>query len=187
MSLKLFRSTGYSSLLAAGETRTATHPGWLILATSLWVGFACNVMLWRQLRAPGTSTLGQALVSGSFVAASCALVLGLLGWRNTLKPAATLILFVAALGVSAVIGTAPAIVVADVPPAGLLLLPSSTALFDWRAWVALGGLALLPAACIGRMRLRRLGGTQQLGANVLCVVAAAAVLAISGFLLSGHS
>ena len=43
MSLKLFRSTGYSSILAPGESRVATHPGWVILAISLWIGFACNV------------------------------------------------------------------------------------------------------------------------------------------------
>jgi len=185
MSLKLFRSTGYASILAAGETRTATHPGWLILATSVWVGFACNVVWWRQLRAPGASTLPQALVFGTFVAASCALVLGVLGWRNTLKPAAILIVFVAALGVCAALGTAPAIVMADVPPAGLLL-PSWSALSHWQAWVALGGLALLPAVCINKMRLRRLGGSQQLSANVLCVLAAAAVLAVSGFILFGQ-
>ena len=48
MSLKLFRSTGYSSILAPGESRVATHPGWVILAISLWIGFACNVALWRE-------------------------------------------------------------------------------------------------------------------------------------------
>ncbi len=182
MSLKLFRSTGYSSILAAGETHTAMHPGWLILATSLWVGFACNAVLWRQLRAPGTSALSQALVSGTFIAASCALVLGALGWRNTLKPAATLILLVAALGVCAVLGTAPAVVMADLPPAGLLL-PSWNGLLQWQAWAALGGLALLPAVCIRKMRVRRLPGGKQLRTNLVCVLAAATVLALSGLLL----
>ena len=47
MSLKLFRSTGYASILSPGETRVATHPGWLMAAVSAWVGFACNVALWR--------------------------------------------------------------------------------------------------------------------------------------------
>ena len=53
MALKLFRSTGYSSILAPGETRIATHPGWLILAISLWIGFACNVAVWREVRTLG--------------------------------------------------------------------------------------------------------------------------------------
>jgi lipid A ethanolaminephosphotransferase len=185
MSLKLFRSTGYSSILAAGETSIAMHPGWLILATSVWVGFACNAVLWRQLRAPGTFTLSQVLVFGTFVAASCGLVLGILGWRNTLKPAATLILFVAALGVCAVEGTAPAIVMADMPPVALLL-PSWNDLLHWQAWATLGGLALLPAVCIRKTRVRRLPGGKQFSTNVMCVLAAAMVLALSGLLLYGR-
>jgi glucan phosphoethanolaminetransferase (alkaline phosphatase superfamily) len=178
MSLKLFRSTGYSSILTAGETRLAMHPGWMILATSIWVGFACNVVLWRQLRAPVSSSLGQALATGVFAAAACAVVLSILGWRKTLKPAATLILFLAALAVCA----------AWEQPAAkdrLLMLPSWNGLLQWQAWATLAGLALLPAVWVCKTRLRRLPGNEQLSANLACIFAAATVLAVSGFALLG--
>jgi lipid A ethanolaminephosphotransferase len=130
MSLKLFRSTGYSSTLSAGETRVAMHPGWMILATSVWVGFACNVALWGQSRAPvqGSASLAHAVAFGAFNAAACAVVLSVLGWRKTLKPAAVLILFLAALGVCAAWGQAApsdsSLTAMTVPG---LALPSATA------------------------------------------------------------
>jgi glucan phosphoethanolaminetransferase (alkaline phosphatase superfamily) len=178
MSLKLFRSTGYSSILMAGETRLPMHPGWMIFATSIWVGFACNVVLWRQLRAPGSSSLGQALATGAFAAAACAIILSVLGWRKTLKPAATLILFLAALAVCAA-WERPA------GETGLLMMPSLSGLLQWQAWATLAGLALLPAIWVGKTRLRRLPGNQQLSANMACIFAAATVLAASGFALFG--
>src|SRR5512133_2156974 len=104
MALKLFRSTGYSSILAPGETRSAAlHPGWLMLAVSLWAGFVCNVALWRALAAgPASGGLPLAIVLGAFVAGGCGFVLSLLGWRRTLKPAATLVLLAAALSACAI-------------------------------------------------------------------------------------
>lgn len=180
MSLKLFRSTGYSSILAAGETRLATHPGWMIFWTSVWVGFACNTVLWRQLRSPGSSSLTQALAFGVFAAGLCGFVLSLLGWRKTLKPAALAMLFVAALGVCAVWSRAA-------PPAGGLsfwepALPSWDGLLRWQAWAALAGLALVPACWVCRTQVRRLPGQQQLGVNVTGMVLAGSLLAASAFL-----
>ena len=178
MSLKLFRSTGYSSILTAGETRLPMHPGWMIFATSMWVGFVCNVALWRQLRASGSSSLGHALAIGTFAAAACAFVLSVLGWRRTLKPTATLILFLAALAVCAAWERPAA-------EPSLLTMPSLGGLLKWQAWATLGGLALLPAIWVGKTRLRRLPGNEQLSANMACIFAAATVLAASGFALFG--
>jgi glucan phosphoethanolaminetransferase (alkaline phosphatase superfamily) len=184
MSLKLFRSTGYSSILSAGETRVAMHPGWLILFTSLWVGFACNVALWRELGASaGGGSLGQALTTGAFAASAAAVVLSALGWRKTLKPAALLIVFVAAL---AAIAAWQAAVPADTAAAGTRLsglLPSWRDLLHWQVGATLAGLALPPAIWICNTRVRRFSGHRQLGVNVSGVLAAGAVLAPSGFLL----
>lgn len=179
MSLKLFRSTGYSSILTAGETRLATHPGWMIFWTSVWVGFACNTVLWQQLHSPGSSSLAQALTFGLFAASLCGLVLSVLGWRKTLKPAALAMLFLAALGVCAVWSQAA-------PPARTLsfwepALPSWAGLLRWQAWAALAGLALVPAWWVCRMRVRRLPGQQQLGVNVTGMVLAGSLLAASAY------
>jgi lipid A ethanolaminephosphotransferase len=180
MSLKLFRSTGYSSILTAGETRVAVHPGWIILFTSLWAGFASNQALWRELAAPGGAGMGQALMTGAFVAAAGAVPLSLLGWHKTLKPAAILVLFLAALAASLPSGQA-------MPMDGLGLssriLPSWTGLLRWQAWAGLAVLAVLPAVCVCRTRVRRLSGGDQLSVNMTGVMVAGAVLALTGFLL----
>jgi glucan phosphoethanolaminetransferase (alkaline phosphatase superfamily) len=185
MSLKLFRSTGYSSILSVGETRqVATHPGWLILFTSLWVGFACNVALWRELGSSPGGSLGQALTTGAFAAASAGVALSVLGWRKTLKPAALLIVFVAAL---AAIAAWQAPVPADTATADTrlssLLSLSWRALLHWQVGAILAGLALPPAIGICNTRIRRLPGNRQLGVNLTGILAAGAVLAPSGFLL----
>jgi len=186
MALKLFRSTGYSSILSAGETRVAMHPAWMVFAASLWVGFACNVDLWRELTgAPGGSAgLEHALMTGVFIAAAVAAVLSLLGWRKTLKPAAMLILLLAALAAGTHWGTA---VPLDSGAAGMrlstLLLPSLKDLLHWQLWAALAGLALLPAVWVCKTHVRRLPGDQQLSVNLTGMLAAGAVLAPSGFIL----
>jgi len=53
MALRLFRTTGYSTLLMPGESRLATHPARLVAAASLWLALACNVALWRLLSGDG--------------------------------------------------------------------------------------------------------------------------------------
>ena len=83
---------------ATGETRVAPHPHWLVLAVSLWIGFACNVALWRQLRAlDGGPGLASALLAGAFIASACGTLLSLLGWRRTLKRVASVLLLLSAL------------------------------------------------------------------------------------------
>ena len=183
MSLKLFRSTGFSSLLDAGETRVSMHPRWIIAATSIWAGFVCNVALWREL-ASGGSALPQALALGAFVAAVCAVVLSVLGWRKTLKPAATLVLFLAGLAACAIWAQALPV------DAGLLekqlsslVLPGWASLLHWQVCVLLAALALAPAVWVWRAKVRRLPGPKQLSSNMRCILAAATVLAGSGFLL----
>jgi hypothetical protein len=65
------------------------------------------------------------------------------------------------------------------------MLPSWTGLLQWQAWATLAGLAVLPAIWVGKTRLRRLPGDEQLSANMACISAAATVLAVSGFALFG--
>jgi glucan phosphoethanolaminetransferase (alkaline phosphatase superfamily) len=178
MSLKLFRSTGYSSILSAGETRVATHPGWVILCTSLWAGFASNQALWRAVS--GGGGMGQALVTGAFMAAAGAFVLSVLGWHKTLKPAAVLVLFVAALAASNTSGPAMPMDGASLPS---LNLPSYAGLLRWQVWAGLAVLALIPAIGVCKTQVRRLPGNEQLGVNMMGLTLAGASLALSGFVL----
>jgi lipid A ethanolaminephosphotransferase len=186
MSLKLFRSTGYASILSAGETRLPMHPGWMILLTSVWAGFACNAALWRELSAGGGAGLRQALTASAFIAAAGAMLLSLLGWRKTLKPAALLILLQAGLAASTAWRQAAPLssgVAAMRFPA--LLLPSWSGLLQWQLWATLSALVLLPAVWVWKTQVRRLSGNEQLGVNLIGMVAAGGVLALSGFLLFG--
>src|SRR5689334_22727501 len=143
MPLKLFRSTGYSSILMAGETRVAMHPGWLILFTSLWIGFACNLGLWRELGGSVSGGLGQVLMTGAFAAAAGAAALSVLGWRKTLKPAAVLAVLAAALAA----GMAWQAAAETMGLSGLPVL-SWRGLLHWQVGAIVAGLALPPAIWI---------------------------------------
>jgi glucan phosphoethanolaminetransferase (alkaline phosphatase superfamily) len=183
MSLKLFRSTGFESILTPGETRVSIHPGWIITATSAWAGFVCNMVFWRELWVGDRVALARAFALGAFVAAICAVILSVLGWRKTLKPAATLILFVAAFA-------ACSIWQQDIPVDANLfqhrlssLLPSWPSLLRWQVATLLAVLALAPAVWLWNTPVLRLPGPQQLNINMIGTLLASILLAASSFLL----
>jgi len=183
MALKLFRSTGYSSILMAGETRLAMHPGWMILAMSGWVGFACNVALWRELAGTGAG-MGAALALALSVAGVSAAFISLLGWRKTIKPATTLVLLAAALSACSIWSDGLAVdgMLLGHGMAGVLL-PSWPSLLRWQVWAVLGGLALVPMMWMWHTPLRRLSGPSQLKVNMVGALIGAAILAIGSWLL----
>ncbi|MDP3821228.1 MAG: hypothetical protein Q8R33_07095 [Burkholderiales bacterium] len=186
MALKLFRSTGYSSILSPGETHVAMHPGWLVLAVSLWAGFVCNVPLWRAVDAlPAAARLPQAVALGAFIAAACALFLSLLGWRKTLKPASTLVLFLGGLSACAIWSQGlPLDSIAEVR-LPKLFLPPWASLLRWQVSLLLVVLAVAPTIWAWNTPVRRLPGPAQLSANMMGMLIAAVVLGGSGFLLFG--
>jgi len=183
MALKLFRSTGYSSILAPGESRVATHSFWLVLGVSLWIGLACNVALWRAVRFPGTAVLVPGLIGAVFITGATIALLSLLGWRRTLKKAATLALLLAALAASAIwIQDLP--IDANLFNRGLraLLVPSWPALLRWQMPALLVVLGL-PMLWVWAVQLRRLPGPQQLAVNAAGIALGVALMAASAFLL----
>lgn len=186
MSLKLFRSTGYSSILVPGETRLAPHPFWLVLAVGAWIGFACNVPLWRELSGAGTAAqgLGHALTLGLLIAGGVIAVLSLLGWRRTVKPAASLLLLLAA-------GVASGLWVQSQPVDASLLHRGATALFPnwatlltWQVPALLALLSLPPLLWLWNTSFRRLPGPRQLGVNVMGALAGAGLFGGIGLLMA---
>ncbi|MEP6826088.1 MAG: phosphoethanolamine transferase domain-containing protein, partial [Ramlibacter sp.] len=165
--LKLFRSTGYSSILVPGETRVGMHPGWLVLGLSLWVGFVCNVGLWRVLAAGQPEQLRAALTAGVFVAAAAGTLLSLLGWRRTLKPAATVCLLLAALTACGIWLQALPFDTRLLANGMRALLPALPSLMRWQVPALLGLLALIPAWWLWSTPLRRLSGPSQLAVNAI--------------------
>ena len=184
MSLKLFRSTGYESILSPGETRAALHPGWIVAGTSAWAGFVCNVALWRELWAGDAPGLARALALGAFVAAVCAAFLSVLGWRKTLKPAATLVLLVAALAACAIWGQGIPVDASLLQKRlSSLILPSWASLLRWQVSTLLVVLALAPMVWLWNTQVRRLPGPQQLSVNMTGILVASIFVAAAGFLL----
>lgn len=184
MALKLFRSTGYSSILAPGETRVATHPFWLVLAVSLWIGLACNVSLWRAARTLSAAALVPAVIGAVFIIGASIALLSLLGWRRTLKKTATLALLLAALAASA-IWIQDLQIDANLFNRGLraLLVPSWPALLRWQMPALLALLGLLPMLWVWGAQLRRLPGPQQLAVNASGMALGVGLMAVSAFLL----
>jgi lipid A ethanolaminephosphotransferase len=165
MSLKLFRSTGYSSILAPGETRVAMHPAWAVAAVSAWTGLACNPWIWRALTGAELAGL-QALAAGAGAMGVVGTVLSLLGWRRTFKPVATLLLLAAAL-LAAGVWTQDLTLEAALAGKRLgALLPNWASLFGWQAPTVLVLLGVLPVLWLWSLQLRRLTGPAQFSANL---------------------
>lgn len=182
MALKLFRSTGYSSILMPGEVRLALHPAWMVLAVSLWAGFACNVAVWRGLR--GSASLSHALLVGVAVTAASALMLSVFGWRKTLKLASSAVLVLAALASATIWSEAFPVdgTLLERPAATLFILPWAS-LLRWQVSATFIVLALVPAYWVWLTPVRRLGGPHQLRVNIAGIVIALAVLAAAVWLL----
>lgn len=182
MALKLFRSTGYSSILAPGETRVAMHPTWLVLAVSLWAGFVCNVAMWRGLRGSGSVLHG--ITVGVAVTAASLLILSVFGWRKTLKPAAIVVLALAALASSTIWGEAwPVDASLLARPASTIFVPPWPSLLRWQVSGTLALFVLVPGVWVAQRQLRRLSAGQQLRVNIAGIVIALVVLAASVWLL----
>ncbi len=111
MALKLFRSTGYGTLLDAQgaaawqklpEHARSWNPLHILAIISVWLSSLCNYALWRELARIGrlSSVTDYIFAVGLAViifTAICALF-SLLAWRKTIKPLAIFLLIAAALG-----------------------------------------------------------------------------------------
>ncbi len=175
MSLKLFRSTGFHSILTPGEARLALHPGWAVAIASGWIGVACNVWFWHAL-ASGGRGLALALGAVLALAGAAGFVLSVLGWRRTFKAAGTAALLFGAL-------LAGGVLTQDIP-AGLLvdpslrlstLMPTWASLLQWQVPTLLVLLGGIPVLYLWNVQLRRLPGSAQLRTNLAGMVAWALV------------
>jgi lipid A ethanolaminephosphotransferase len=110
MGLKLFRSTGHSSIL---DTQTAAawqrsrgpvgrNPLALLVIISLWLATVGNWALWRELgrlgQMQGVGDYAFAVAFGLIIFAGTNVLFALLAWRRTVKPLLIFLLFAAALG-----------------------------------------------------------------------------------------
>lgn len=180
MALRLFRSTGYSTLLMPGEAALGRHPGWLVVAASLWIGIVCNVGVWRLVA--GNASLRDVLATAALLGGGSAAALGVLGWRRTLKFTITLLLLAAAL-------LATGLWVQQLPLAALwherprVLLPPWPNFLRGPVLALLLALAVLPVVAAWNVTVRRLPGPEQFRVNAI-TAGAGALLFFAGVLLA---
>ena len=176
MALRLFRTTGYSTLLMPGESRIAPHPARIVLWASLWIGLACNVAVWR-LFSGDVGSARTALSSAAILAGGSALLFSIFGWRRTLKPVVTLALLAATL-------VACGLWSQQLPIDTLWRAPSRAVLPAWASFLRWQMLALVfvlgvvPMVTVWNMTMRRLPGPAQMQANMAGCVLAGLVLAV---------
>jgi lipid A ethanolaminephosphotransferase len=173
MALRLFRTTGYSTLMMPGETRLAMHPAWLVLAASVWIAVACNAGLWRLPAHPEDAR--TAFATAALLGGGAGVFLSLLGWRRTLKPAITIVLIVAALLACGLwVQQLPVESLWQQRPRGLM--PPWASFMRWQVPALMLLLALVPIVWVWNVSVRRLPGPVQLRSNLLGALLAAAVL-----------
>jgi glucan phosphoethanolaminetransferase (alkaline phosphatase superfamily) len=180
MALRLFRTTGYSTLLLPGESRLATHPARLVLWASLWLAIPCNVALWRLLT--GSTDLRSAAAAVAVIAGGSGILFSLLGWRRTLKPVITLALIASALVAAGLWSQQlPIDTVWQGPPR--TLLPAWTSFMRWQVLMIVLVLAVVPVVWVWNHPIRKLPGQVQLQSNILGAIVAGLVFAAGIFLL----
>jgi lipid A ethanolaminephosphotransferase len=175
MALRLFRTTGYSTILMPGETRVRPHPARMVLWGTLWLALACNVGVWRFLL-QRTDDWRNTLASVLLIGGTAGVFLSLLGWRRTIKPALTLALIAGAL-------CADGLWSQQLPIEALWQGPMRNWLPGWASFLRMQGLvlmvvlALLPIVATWNAQARRLSGPLQLKSNVWGAVLGAIALA----------
>lgn len=181
MTLKLFRSTGYSTMLLPGEARLAPRPAWAVAAVGTWIALACNVSLWRALVDMDTPALLASLAQALAVGGATGAFLSLVCWRRTLKPLASALLVLAATSASSTwLHKLPADLAGSVTER---IFPGWAALLDWRVSTMLALLGLVPVLMLWTTQLRRLTGPVQLQANLKGFFLGAALGSAGGLLL----
>ena len=180
MGLRLFRTTGYSTLLMPGEARKATHPARLVLWASLWIAVVSNVAVWRFLG--GSADWRAALGSAAVIGGAAGIILSLLGWRRTLKLAITLLVLAAALSAAGVwTQQLPVHTLWQGPPRTMLHARAS--FMRWQVLLLVGVLAVVPVVWLWNHPVRRLSGPAQLRSNLAGAFVAGLVFAAGVFLL----
>ena len=176
MALKLFRTTGYSTLLMPGEARLAPHPARLVLWGALWLALACNVALWRM-------NWHGAAAWATIVGGAAGIFLSVFGWRRTLRLALTLAFIVGAL-IACGLWTQqlPVETLWQGPPR--TWLPAWASFLRWQVPALVLVLAVVPIVYVWNAPFRRLAGPAQLRTNVLGALLGAAVLFTGIFLIA---
>ena len=158
------------------------HPVWVVVLISTWLATACNVPLWREVaQLPGHGSLrswGFAMAFAVIVAAGNAALLSLLAWRWTLKPAAALMVVMAAFGAYFMLAYGIAIDASMLTNVLQTDAHEATDLLSWRMAATVLALAAPPLVWLYRRPVRRLGAWRHAAHNGLLLVGAVALIVV---------
>lgn len=158
------------------------HPVWVVVLISTWLATACNVPLWREVaQLPGQGSLrgwGFAIAFAVIVAAGNAALLSLLAWRWTLKPAAALMVVMAAFGAYFMLAYGIAIDASMLTNVLQTDAHEATDLLSWRMAATVLALAAPPLVWLYRRPVRRLGAWRHAAHNGLLLVGAVALIVV---------
>jgi glucan phosphoethanolaminetransferase (alkaline phosphatase superfamily) len=173
MALKLFRSTGYSSILMPGESRVGTHPLWLVFGASLWLALACNVGIWRLVAGSASDVRGAA-ASVLLIAGAAGLVLSIFSWRRLLRFMLTLALIAGALVACGLWSQELPIDTLWHGPSSAWL-PAWASFLRWQVLLLLLVLAVVPIVWLWNVSLRRLSAGAQIRSSMVGAILAVVV------------
>lgn len=162
------------------------HPGWVVLWISTWMGVVCNVPLWRELMSLNADGGAKAWAfMAAFlvvIIAGNAALLALLAWRWTLKPAATLLVLMAAFGAYFMLAYGIAIDASMLTNVLQTNVKEAGDLLNWRLPLTVGALAVPPLVWLARQKVRPLPALKQ-GMHNGGMVLGALALAVCSVLL----
>ena len=163
MALRLFRTTGYSTLLMPGEARIATHPATLVLWGSLWLAVACNVAVWRWLGGSldwRTALASILVIAGQQRHLSASWAGGARSSPPSPSPWSPGALVAAGMWSQQL----PMDTLWQGPPR--TLLPAWTSFMRWHVLALVAALAVVPIVWLWNHAVRRLPGPRQLQSNI---------------------
>lgn len=155
------------------------HPNWLIILTSILLATLGNLALWQELiRLPEMNDLRAVWFGASFallIAALIAIVLSLLSWRWTLKPAIFIFLITAAVGGYFMLSYG--VVIDSTMMINVLQtdLRESRDLTSWKLLLVILVFVILPTVWLWRLQVKHLSVLRQLGHNTLLFIAGCAL------------
>lgn len=158
------------------------HPAWVVVFISTWLATACNVPLWREVaQLPGQGSLrgwGFAVAFALIVAAGNAALLSLLAWRWTLKPAAALLVVMAAFGAYFMLAYGIAIDASMLMNVLQTDAHEATDLLGWRMAGTVLALSAPPLVWLYRSPVQRLGRWRHAAHNGLLLLGSIAVIVV---------
>ncbi len=164
------------------DTARHSHPAWVVVLISIWLATACNIPLWREVsQLPGQGSLrgwGFAIAFALIVAAGNAALLSLLAWRWTLKPAAALLVVMAAFGAYFMLAYGIAIDASMLVNVLQTDLHETGDLLNWRMLATVLALAVPPLLWLQRCRVQRLTALRHVAHNGLLLVGSITVIVV---------